>query len=369
MKNQQVVAAAVFLAVVVWMLVPREPETVAEAPPAEVVTAVPAGQTVGDADAPFTVRVATISPQTYVEQVRVRGRTQAFRHVEVRAEQAGRIVSEPVARGARVNAGDVLCEIAADTRPSDLLEAQSREEQAQFEYQASLDLQKRDLQSDVAVAQLKAALESAKAAVARAELSLERTKVVAPFAGIVETRVVELGDLLNAGTVCASVLDDDPMLLVGLIPEHEIGKMAIGAEVEANLLTGETVTGTVKYLAQAADSVSRSYRLEVQLNPGQARIRDGITAELLVRAAESTAHLIPSSALTIDDNGDVGIKTVNADNSISFQVVSIVGDNTNQLNPGVWVHGLNGNVNLVTHGQELVFPGQVVSSNFDWSGN
>lgn len=369
MKNQHVVAALVLVAVVVWMLLPRDARTVAETPPAEMVTAIPEGQSVGDNDVPFTVRVATIAPQSYVEQVRVRGRTQAFRHVQVRAEQSGRIISEPVARGARVNTGDVLCEIAVDTRSSDLQEARSRLEQAEFEYQAALDLQQRDLQSDVIVAQLKAALESARAAVARAELSLQRTKVVAPFAGIVETRTVELGDLLNAGTVCASVLDDDPMLLVGLIPEHDIGKMALGAQVDAELLTGEKISGTVTYLAQSADASSRSYRLEVQVSPGQTTVRDGITAELMVRAAESQAHLIPSSALTIDDNGDVGIKVVNGDNSISFQTVTIIGDNTNQMNPGVWVHGLSGNVNLVTHGQELVFPGQIVRSNFDWSTN
>ena len=67
------------------------------------VTVIPEGQVPDESSGAFTVRAATISSQTYVEQVRVRGRTQAFRHVQVRAEQAGRIVGNPIKRGTRVS--------------------------------------------------------------------------------------------------------------------------------------------------------------------------------------------------------------------------------------------------------------------------
>ena len=232
---------------------------------------------------------------------------------------------------------------------------------------ASLDLQGKGLQSDVIVAQLKAALQSSKAGVARSELALERTKIVAPFDGVVETRSVELGDLLNAGTVCASVLDDSPMLLVGLVPEQDIGSLSVGARVAAELLTGQRIAGTVNYLARAADNVSRSYRIEVEVDSSFEGIRQGITAEILVDSADIQAHLIPSSSLTLDDSGLIGVKTIGASNMVEFNNVEIVGDNTSAMNPGVWVTGLNGTINLITLGQEIVFPGQQVESNFDWS--
>ena len=60
-----------------------------------------------------------------------------------------------------------------------------------------MDLQARDLQSDVVVAQLKAALESAEAAATRAQLAVDRTQIIAPFDGVVEIRSVEVGDLLE----------------------------------------------------------------------------------------------------------------------------------------------------------------------------
>jgi len=368
-KNQHVVSAGILIAVVLWMVIPQSAEEPDEsnAHTSSTIVAVPEGVSPGENPSDFIVRAARISQQTYGKKVRVRGRTQAFRHVEVRAEQAGRIVSEPVMRGARVSEGDLLCEIAVDDRDSNLLEAQSRQEQAEFEYKAAQDLQDRGLQSDVIVAQLKAALQSSKAGVARAELALERTRIVAPFNGVVETRSVELGDLLNAGTVCASILDDSPMLLVGLVPEQDIGSLIVGARVAAELLTGQRIAGNVSYLARAADNVSRSYRIEVQVDSSFEDIRQGITAEILVDSADIQAHLIPSSSLTLDDSGLIGVKTIGSNNMVEFNNVEIVGDNTSSMNPGVWVTGLNGTVNLITLGQEIVFPGQQVESNFDWS--
>ncbi len=371
MKKQQIVAGLLLIVLCAWLFLPRSAESGDEeeiaagqrtAPPILALPAdVPAG---GAADVPF-VRAARISPRLYAATVRVRGRTEAFRHVEVRAEQAGRIVSDPVPRGARVRAGDTLCEIAVDNRQADLDEALSRREQAEFEYEAALDLQRRDLQSDVAVAQYKAALASARAAVARASIALEKIHITAPFDGIVESRTVEVGDLLNIGTVCASVLDDDPMLLIGLVPEQDIGRITLGAAVGAELVSGETITGRVIYLSRSADPSSRSYRIEIEVDPEQFAIRSGITAEMQVSADEISAHLIPSSALTLDDLGLLGVKIIDANQTVRFRTIEIVGDNTSLLEPGVWVSGLEGEVNLITIGQEIVFPGQVVTADLD----
>ncbi len=369
MKKQQLVAAGVLILVAIWMVVPHDENSQGEGALVSntAVVAVSAGSAAPEDPSVFSVRAQRVDGQPYIEQIRVRGRTQAFRHVEVRAEQAGRVVDVPAPRGTRVSAGDVLCEIAVDTRDVDLQEAESRLDQAEFEYSAALDLQARSLTSEVEVAQLKAALESSRAQVARSQLALKNTEIVAPFDGVVETRTVEVGDLLNIGSVCASVLDDSPMLLVGLVPEQDVGGVSIGARVDGKLLSGEQVTGTVTYLARAADAISRSYRLEIELDPQYQNLREGITVELMVDADEVLAHRIPSSALTLDDSGAIGVKILDGNNRVHFNQVEIVGDDTNQLSPGIWVTGLADTTTLITLGQEIVFPGQVVEANFDWN--
>jgi multidrug efflux system membrane fusion protein len=369
-KTKNIVALALLAIVVIWMAFPRDrgvlddgyglPERGAE------ISAVSADTNITNDGSLFTVRVARISEQPFVQRVRVRGQTKAFRLVDVRTETSGRVIATPAARGARVNQGDILCELATDNRDAELQEALSRRIEAQLEYDAALDLQQRGLQSRVNIAQKKSALDSAIASVDRAEIALSRTKIRAPFAGVVETRSIEVGDLMDIGGTCASLLDDAPMLLVGQVPEQEVGKLFIGAPVSATLLAGPSVQGKVSYISRAADTRSRSYAIEVELEPTATPIRQGITAEIFIAASESMAHLIPPSSLTLNDAGEIGVKLVVGNGLVKFAPVKVIGENTN-VNPGMWVTGLPNNPTVITHGQEIVFPGQTVKVDFSWS--
>lgn len=370
MKTKNIVALALLAIVVIWMAFPRDrgalddgyglPERGAE------ISAVSADTNITNDSALFTVRVARINEQSFVQRIRVRGQTKAFRLVDVRTETSGRVIATPADRGARVNQGDILCELSTDNRDAELQEALSRRAEAQLEYDAAQNLEQRGLQSRVNIAQKKSTLDSAMASVDRAELALSRTKIRAPFAGIVETRTIEVGDLMDIGGTCAALLDDSPMLLVGQVPEQEVGKLFIGAPVNASLLAGPNVQGKVSYISRAADSRSRSYAIEIELDPTESPIRQGITAEIFIAAAESMAHLIPPSSLTLNDEGEIGVKLVVANGLVEFAPVKVIGENTS-VNPGMWVTGLPINPTVITHGQEIVFPGQTVNTDFSWS--
>jgi membrane fusion protein, multidrug efflux system len=368
-KKQYLVALGLLALIIIWMAVPRERSSTvryaADQTP-RTVTAVAQSDTSSTAQtADFTVRASRVRVDTFTRTVNVRGRTQANRLVAVRSEASGRVIATPFARGARVRAGDVLCEIAMDNREADLQEAVSRREQTRLEYEGAVDLQRRNLQSQASVAQMRAAYDSAIAAVARAELAIERTKIRAPFNGVLEFRSIEVGDYMDMGGQCATLLDDQPMLLIALVPEQDVGKLSPGSQVSATLVTGEQVTGTVSYIARAADNVARSYRIEIELNPGQVS-RQGISADVRIAADEARAHLIPPSSLTMDDEGLIGIKALNRNNEVEYHRVTIVGESTRMDRPGFWVSGLPDEVVLITLGQELVVPGQRVNANFDW---
>jgi multidrug efflux system membrane fusion protein len=369
-KIKHIVALALLTTVVIWMALPREQGALEDiyALPVDKqsVNAVSNTTIINNDSQSFTVRAARIEAQNFVQRIRVRGQTKAFRHVEVRAEEAGRVVATPFPRGSRVNAGDVLCEIAVDSRAADLQEARSRQQQAQMEYDGALDLQSRGLQSRVGLAQLKTALDAASAGVIHAELALQKTRITAPFAGIMETRSVEIGDLMDMGGRCASLLDDTPMLLTGLVPEQDVGKLFLGAPVEATLLTGETLRGSVSYLSRAADSSARSYTIEVTLDASDKPIRQGITAEIYIAASETTAHLVPASAMTLNDEGLVGLKIIDQNNIVQFVAITVIGENT-RVETGLWVSGLPASAVVITHGQEIVFPGEAVNPDFTWS--
>ena len=372
MKIKHFVALGLVAIVAIWMLLPREGGALDDGYPLperdDQVVAVSSDAAITNDNQSYTVRVTRVNSQNFVQKVRVRGLTKAFRLVDVRAEVSGRIIATPVARGARVNAGDVLCEIAVDSRATDLQETRSRQQQAQMEYDGALDLQKRGLQSRVGMAQLQTALDASIAAVMRAELALKKTQITAPFAGIMEARTVEVGDLMDMGGKCASLLDDTPMLLTGLVPEQDVGKLFIGATVTANLVTGETVQGKVSYISRAADPTSRSYAIEMEIDKSENPIRQGVTAEIFIAANETSAHLIPASSLTLNDEGIVGVKTVGQNNEVQFTPVTVIGENTS-VDPGLWVTGLPSSAAVITHGQEIVFAGQIVNADASWSSS
>lgn len=365
MKLQQFVALGIVVVLVVWMLLPHERNDPAQKYESEVsaatVRAVPADSDANAAGETFTVRVSTLEEQDFVQRIRVRGMTQARRLVTVRAETSGRVVATPVERGGRVAEGDLLCELAQDTREADLQEARSRREQAQIEYDGALDLQSRGLTSRAAIAQLKATLDSAIAAAERAELALQRTRVTAPFAGVVESRGVEVGDLMDMGGTCATLLDDEPMLLTGVLTEDTVGKVSLGADVTASLASGKTVHAELTYVARASDASSRGYPVEAQIHPTGFPIRHGITAEIYISASNIKAHLIQPSALTLDDEGATGVKLVDDEGVVQFARVQIVGEDTG-MNPGFWVTGLPPRASVIILGQEIVFPGQQVNT-------
>lgn len=281
--------------------------------------------------------------------------------VKVRSEINGKVAAIPAGRGARVNAGDILCRLEVDAREVNLAEAQAARHQADLEYKGALDLAQKGLQSEINIAQAKARLESGNAAVRRATLDLWNTTIRAPFAGVVEHQAVEVGDFLSVGGECATLLEMDPLLVVGQVAERDIGAVAPGATVAATLLTGEQVSGHISYIAQSADKVTRSYRIEVEVPNPESKLKAGITSELVVPLSTTLAHHISPAVLVLDDDGGLGIRAVDAQDHVTFHHIEIISEGPE----GIWITGAEGEalpeqMDIITVGQETVFAGQRV---------
>jgi multidrug efflux system membrane fusion protein len=88
-------------------------------------------------------------------------------------------------------------------------------------------------------------------------------------------------------------------------------------------------------------------------------IRDGITAEIRVALEGTPAHLVPQSALTLDDAGRLGLRAV-VDDTARFMPVEVVRDAVD----GVWVTGLPESLDVIVVGQNFVTDGQPVAASF-----
>jgi len=362
----------------------------------------PAAPANTDDEVAFKVVAFSSKASTIDSAVVLRGETQAARTVTARAETNGLIVNTPLRKGTFVGEADVLCQLDPGTRAANLSDAKARLDSARArvpETQARLEEAKAKLDeakinfnaanklseggfasesrvanaqatvrtAEAAVASAKAGfdttrsgIQSAEAAVASAEKEIERLTIRAPFAGLLETDTAELGSLLQPGAACATIIQLDPIKLVAFVPETEWSRVHLGAPAMARLISGREVMGAVTYLSRSADPLTRTFRVEVEVANSDLSIADGQTAEILIGADGALAHLLPQSALTLNDEGALGVRAVGAGNIVEFHPVTLIRDTVD----GVWLADLPETLDVITIGQEFVRAGVKVAPTY-----
>lgn len=308
-------------------------------------------------------RVRAVRSRAQATQIEIvaSGKSQAKRSVKVRAEVSGKVIALPRDKGEVIGTGDLLCKISSEDRQEQLAEAKATVEYRRLNYQGILKLSKQGFQGKVEIASAKANLMKAQAEYKRRQLALADLRVLAPFDGIVQTRPVDIGDFLQRGEVCAEILDPDPMLVVASVTQKELSGLELGGAATAIFESGEVYSGMISYISHASDSSTRTYRIEVQIDNSDFKLRDGLSAQLTLPGPRLMAHKTSPALLSLDDAGVVGVKIVNKESIVEFLAVEIAKDTQD----GVWLAGLPNVINLITLGQEMVFPGQQVVAVFD----
>lgn len=351
MRASAIIAIVLSIAVAGWMLSGKLGG--GGAPPA----ATEAGSGPPAADPPpLRVRVTRMSARSHAVAVTVRGRSEAGRRVDLRAETDGRIVELGASRGDEVRTGGVLARLADEGRLAKLAEYEARLRHRRIHYEATEALAKRGLSSKEALATAKADIDAARAAVEQVEVEIARTRLRAPFDGLLLEGHAEVGDYLKKGDRFGRIIDLDPILFVGSVTERSVARLRPGLPAVARSLGGDEVRGTLRYIAPSADPATRTYRIEVEAaNPGY-RIREGVTADIAIEMDTRMAHFVTPALLSLADDGTIGLKTVDGENRVRFRPVDIIEDTPD----GIWLGGLPREILVITVGQEFVVAGQEV---------
>lgn len=333
-------------------------------PPSDVRDESPDAQetVVAGADAVSHVSVVAMlsQAQTIDSAVILRGRTEPLREVTVSAEGAGKVISAPLRRGAKVSEGQALCELDPGTLQISLSEARARLVEAEVLAKAASELADGGFGSVTRRVSADAALESARAGVERAEEALADLVITAPFDGVLEQDTAELGAYLSPGSPdgahCATILQLDPIKIVGFVPEMQVDRVTVGAMAGARLADGREIAGEVTFLSRSADETTRTFRVEVLVPNPDLSIRAGQTAQVGVASEGAIAHLLPASALTLDDTGRLGVRHVvdtDRGTEAAFAPVTIVRDTIE----GVWLTDLPDEITVIVVGQDFVTAG------------
>jgi multidrug efflux system membrane fusion protein len=308
----------------------------------------------------FRVAVIETFAVPHSRKLTISGRTEADKHVTLSARTGGILTEFRVKRGTRVKEGDVIAVLSDDARAAQVAQAESLVIQRRTELEAKRKLIATGAIPRLDLVNLEAMLKAAEGALAVAEAERDRGVVRAPWPGVVNEVMVDVGEAAFSfqGRELAKVVALDPMLAVVEVAERKLAGIKIGELAKVQLVTGETASGRIRFVAKTASPSTRTYRVEVELPNPDGAIPDGITAEVSVQLAQVAATRMPRSALTISSNGDVGVRSVDANGRVAFMPVSVVEDQQSQM----WVAGIPDRARVIVRGQDFVRDGQEVEA-------
>src|SRR5690606_9495191 len=112
----------------------------------------------------------------------------------------------------------------------------------------------------------------------------------------------------------------------------------------------------LRFVSKSADMITRTFRVEVLVPNKDHSLRDGLSANVRLPVASTSAHLLTPSTLVLGGNGALGVRTVDTNSHVQFNPVTVIGEDMD----GVWVTGLPGEADVITVGQEFVEDGAEV---------
>lgn len=303
-----------------------------------------------------SVQVAVPPRVEHARTIHISGQTQADKHAILAARTAGIVEELLVTEGTLVEAGDLILRLESEGKEAAVTSARQTLAQREAEAKAAERLASSGNIASLRLDEARAALASARSALELAEADLNRTRVEAPFPGVINTVEVEEGGALLQGAEVATLLKLDPIVAVGEISEHDLGAIHTGDEADVQLVSGETLTGKIRHISRAASPQTRTYRIEVSAPNPDLRFPAGMTAEISVLARQVEAVALPRSVVTLNSEGDLGVRVVDSSGVVRFHPVEIIDDSAEAL----YLAGVPAGARVIVAGQGFVIEGEKV---------
>jgi len=270
----------------------------------------------------FPVEVRPVEVRAVEYTVHGIGSIEPFEQVQVTARVAGAVDAVAFAEGDKVRAGKVLVTIDAarfgvahKQAEADVAGAKAALDDAQAGLDRRLRAEKTSPglipAEEIATYRTKVETASAdlaarKLAAQRAELDLHDAYVRAPVAGVIQTRTVQTGQYVQPGTVLATLVRRDPLLVKFDVAETDAAHLAPKMPVHFRVAgMDRAFTAKIKLVAELADPVSRMVKVTAEVDdPDADKVRAGAFAQVTVPiGGRPDAPVVPESAVRPSEKG------------------------------------------------------------------
>jgi RND family efflux transporter MFP subunit len=296
------------------------------------------------------------------------GTLQGINEATVYARSNGYVLRWNKDIGSSVKRGELLAEITAPEIDQELSQAVAAQQQASSSEGLAKStaerwksLREKDAVTQQDLDERQSTFLQAQANLASAQANTERlrnlqgfNKVVAPFDGVITSRNIDVGDLVDAGNggvakALFTIAQLDPLRLYVFVPQIYASQVKVGDAVTVNLAEhqGHEYQGTIARTARAIDTGTRTMQVEIRVpNPQEALIAGAYVQVNLPIKQDGTALLVPTNVLlfrpdgtrvaTVDAAGKVLLKSVKLGTDFGSSVAVLSGlkaDDRIILNP------------------------------------
>ena len=304
------------------------------------------------------VIVKKLQKENFIKTLKFSGFSEASRIVIIKSQVEGKVSSKTFEKGKFYKAGSQLVLVDPEDKIAKLKEMEALLNQRKKEYEVAEKLFEKGFRSEVKLSESRTNFENALALFEKSQVELNNTKILTPFDSTIEDSYVELGDYVKKGDNIAKIVDLDPIFIKINVTENEIDNLRLNQKTLIKI-SDKSYKGHINYISKTSDPLTRNFKVEIQINNANKKIISGLSSEVIVNLSEEDAYLIPSSLISLDNQGKIGVKVVK-EKKVSFLTVDIISDTGN----GYWINS-NSNKNLedymlITQGHEYVTEGENV---------
>lgn len=315
----------------------------------------------GGGSAGTTVVSEPLELQPYESVLNAIGTASALRSVEVVSDAAGEVVEADLVANRDVVAGEVLLRLDARTQTLNLEIAQAELDQANETMSRYERLQAggNSTITDVALSEARVNQRLAEAAVGLARVALDDRTIRAPIEGRLSLSDVEIGDMLPANSVIASIDQSDALIIEFELPERAIGLLAKAKSVLASTstFTGRVFEGEIVSYDSRIDSVTRSVTVKARIDNSDGLLWPGMTFAVRLTQESDPLPSLPATAITWSRAGSA--IWIDADGTAEQLPVTILFRQGDM----VWIDAeIAQGTMVVTEGAQKLRPGAQIST-------
>jgi len=270
----------------------------------------------------------TLAPSKVAQEVKFDGVIEAINQATVSAQTSGRVLELPVDVGDFVKKGDLIVRFTDVEQKARAASAQAKFAEARAQYSRMQDMLSKRLIAKADFDKAESAFKSAEANFKEANEGASNTAIYAPYAGIVVSRMIKVGETVAPGTPLLTGLSLEQLRAQVDIPQQHIGPVRKFKKARVLLADGKVLESSDLRIPPSADLQTHSFKVLVNLPSGDHSLFPGTLVKIAFVSGETQSLLVPAGAVA--QRGEVNGVYVITDKTIDLRLVrlgSLTADN------------------------------------------